>query len=438
MRNNMKLELAKFPVKDARFDKQTEYKSGVLQINKEELLKLVLSDRKIESADLDIAFPGEQTRIVRIRDVVEPRVKVAGPGNVFPGVVGSVETVGAGRTNTLSGATVMVCADYNYQRGLGSGGQNSGIVDMWGPGARLSPYGSLINVVLLLKLVDGVSELDAHTAIRIAQCRVAQRLAETTIDTTPDSIETFELSDVDPSLPRVVYDLTFSTTWHEPVMAVLFYGFPLRESLATFAHPNEFIDGALTVDARRGNGEVPRTWEWMNNPVIMGLFREHGKTLNFLGVILQRTRFEVEQCKYIGAEIASQMARLLGADGVVVTKTSPSGNNSMDLIFTLQAHEKKGMKTVFITPEYGGAEGKEQALWFYAPEADAIVSVGSLDRGHQVPKPAKVIGCEKGEIVEPYPAEPISPWEEQFLEHMTFFTGGIDYLGFMRHTCKAD
>jgi glycine reductase len=331
----------------------------------------------------------------------------------------------------------MVSVDYNPMVKSGSGGQNSGIVDMWGPGAKLSPFGNIINVVLVLKLIDGLSELDAHTAIRLAQCRVAQRLAETTKQMTPEDMEVFELFDVDPSLPRVVYDLTFSTTWHEPVMALLYYGLPIRESLATFVHPNEFIDGALTVDARRGSGEVPRTWEWMNNPVVLGLLREHGKQLNFLGVILQRTRFEVEQCKHVGAQVASQMASLLHADAVIVTKTSPSGNNSMDVIFTVQACENKGIKTVFITPEYGGAEGTEQALWFYAPEADAVISTGSLDRGAKLSAPTKVIGCEKGELVAPYPAELISPWSKLDVERRTFISGGIDYLGLMRHTCKA-
>jgi len=433
----MRLELASFPVKDVKFSKQTSYNSGILEIDKEELLKLVLSDKNIASAALDVAFPGEQTRIVRVRDIVEPRVKVSGPGCVFPGILGPVETVGEGRTHTLPGVTVMVSAYYNAATNLGSGGQNSGIVDMWGPGAKLTPFGNTINVVLVLKLIDGVAEIDAHNAIRLAQYKVAQWLAEITKQITPENVEVFELSDVDPSLPRVVYDITFESTWHEPQQEVLYYGLPVRESLATFIHPNEILDGALSTDARRGNGEVPSSWEWMNNPVIFGLLREHGKRFNFLGVILQRTRYEAEWCKYIGVECASQMARLLRADGIIITKISPSGNNSMDLMFMVQACERKGVKTVFITPEYGGVDGIEPALWFFAPEADALISTGSLDRGHKLPAPAKVIGCEQGELVEPYPSEPIAPWSELDVERMTFISGGIDYLGFMCHTCKS-
>src|SRR5574342_758983 len=108
----MRLELAEFPVKDIRFDGKTRYDGGVLEINKEELLALVLEDGKVTRADLDVAFPGEHTRIVRVRDAVEPRVKVSGPGCVFPGILGPVETVGQGRTHRLSGVTIMTSAEY--------------------------------------------------------------------------------------------------------------------------------------------------------------------------------------------------------------------------------------------------------------------------------------------------------------------------------------
>ena len=51
----MKLELANFPVKDVRFSKQTAYNNGVLQINKEELLSLILEDKRVASANLEVA-----------------------------------------------------------------------------------------------------------------------------------------------------------------------------------------------------------------------------------------------------------------------------------------------------------------------------------------------------------------------------------------------
>jgi len=439
----MKLELADFPVKDVRFGKQTNYDNGILEINKEEIEALILNDKRIESADLDVALPGEQTRIVNIRDVVEPRVKVSGPGCVFPGILGPIETVGEGRTHRLSGTTIMASAEYRPTIPTGGGAQTTGIVDMWGPGASKTPFGSTINIVPIFKLRDEVTELEAHSAIQLAECRVAQRLAETTKSRTAENIEVFELSKVDPSLPRVVYILSFITYAEhgstQPHSGVAFYGLSVRESLPTLVHPNELFDGALTTDARRGAGIRPQTWSYMNNPVVLSLYREHGKRLNFLGVILQRTRFVTEFGKRVTAACTSQMARLLRADGAVITRTSPSGNNMEDVMLTVQACERKGVKTVYLGPEWGGKDGLELPLVFYVPEATAMVSTGSMDRPLKLPAPAKVIGVREGQLITIGAArsQPLSPWDKLRLDSPDNLCEGNDYFGVMNYTCRA-
>ncbi len=249
----MKLEMVTFPVRDVKYSGQTRYSDGVLEINKEELVALALEDRRVASADLDVAFPGEQTRIVSVRDVVEPRVKVSGPGCIFPGILGPVETVGEGRTHRLSGVTVIASADYIPTILSGTAAQNSSILDMWGPAAEATPFGSTINIVLVFRLTEGVTELEAHATIQSAEFRVAHRLAETVTDFNTENVEVFELVDVDPSLPRVVYIDSFLTNWQAPHSLVAYYGLSIRESLPTFVHPNEFFDGALTCDARIGS-----------------------------------------------------------------------------------------------------------------------------------------------------------------------------------------
>ena len=176
----MRLEMATFPVEKVELSGQTSYNSGVLEIDKEELVKLILEDKRVVAAGLDIAFPGEQTRIVNVRDVVEPRIKVSGPGCVFPGIMGPVENVGEGRTHRLSGVTVIPSAEYRPTVLSGSIAQDTSILDMWGPAAQLTPFASTINVVLIFKLVDGITELEAHNAIQMAEFKVAHRLAETT------------------------------------------------------------------------------------------------------------------------------------------------------------------------------------------------------------------------------------------------------------------
>ena len=432
----MRLELATFPVKEVRFDKETRYHQGLLEIDKEEVLAPILSDPKILSADLELAFPNTPVRIVRIRDVVEPRVKISGRGTVFPGVLGPPETVGEGRTHRLSGVTVMASAEYKPTILSGVSAQNAGMVDMWGPGALWSPFASLINLVLVLKLVDTVTEVEAHASIQQAEFKLAQRLAETTRGHISDETEIFDLSEVDPSLPKVVYILTCLINRGEPVTWGIYYGLPIRESLSTFLHPNELLDGALTADARRGDGMMPNTWDWMNNPVVLRLLREHGKQLNFLGVILQRTPWENEFGKQVGANCSAQIAKVIGADGAIITRTNPSGNNLVDLMLIVQACEKKGVRTVLITPEHSGAEGTELPLLFSTPEATAIVSTGNMNRGIDLPAPARVIGCRRGEMVSTYPQQkPFSPWEALALERIIDISGGVDWLGYMHHTC---
>ena len=431
----MKLEMATFPVKDVKFSKQTNYDNGVLNINKEELVAFILEDKRIVDADVDVAFPGEQTRIVRIRDVVEPRVKVSGPGSVFPGILGPVITVGEGRTHRFSGVTVMPSVDYQPTIMHGTTAQAMGIVDMWGPGAQATPYGSTINIVPVFKLIDGISEVEAEAAIKLAECKLAQRLAEATRNITTESIDVYELSEVDSSLPRVVYVLSFLTLWSGLTSYVYFYGWPLHESLPTLVHPNEIFDGAMTTDGRQGGGTRTMTWMWQNQPVIKELFREHGKRLNFLGVILQRTFFTEEHGAHLTAEATSQMAKLLGAEGAIITQSSPSGANWLNLVLTLQAFEKKGIKTAIATPEWGGNYGTETPLQMYVPEATAMVSTGAHDHAIELPAPAKVIGGKYSQLVQLYSEEWINPRGELTLSRVDLTTGS-DYFGNMSLSCR--
>jgi len=153
----MRLELAVFPVKDVKFGKQTSYNKEVLEIDKEGLRALALQDKRIVSADFDLAFPGEKTRIINVRDVAEPRVKVSGPGCVFPGIIGPADTVGEGRTHRLSGLSVVASAKYTPTILRGLTAPTCGILDMWGPGAEITPYGLTNNLVMIVELVDPIT-----------------------------------------------------------------------------------------------------------------------------------------------------------------------------------------------------------------------------------------------------------------------------------------
>lgn len=60
----MKLKIGNFYVKDIIFGETTKFEQGILQINKEEALRVVYEDENITDADLIIAKPGDKVRIV--------------------------------------------------------------------------------------------------------------------------------------------------------------------------------------------------------------------------------------------------------------------------------------------------------------------------------------------------------------------------------------
>ena len=176
----MRLELAEFPVASIKLADRFHYAAGQLTVDKSAIEQAVLQESRIAAAWLDVVSPGDKVRITGIRDVVEPRVKVSGSGQVFPGVLGPVQPVGGGRTHRLSGMAVFVTAEYEGMVRAGLGVQRSAILDMWGDGAAASPFSGLNGLVLNLRLAKGLSELTAHTIIQRAALETARRLAEVT------------------------------------------------------------------------------------------------------------------------------------------------------------------------------------------------------------------------------------------------------------------
>ncbi|MBI4527555.1 MAG: hypothetical protein HY695_27485 [Deltaproteobacteria bacterium] len=424
----MRLELAEFPVTQLILGKRFRYDSGILEVNRQELLELILNDKRIREASLALALPGEKVRITGIRDIVEPRVKVNGGGQVFPGVLGPVAQVGAGTTHRLSGMSIVATAEYEGTLRSGTAAQRSGIIDMWGPGAEASRFSRLTSLVLVLRLAHGLSELEAHAAIQRAECEAAKKLAEATIGLPPRNVESYDLAKK-ADLPVVVLIQGCLTDSHRPHSGVSYYGLCIRDSLATVIHPNELMDGAVTINTARGVGYSPRTWDWQNHALSLGLYREHGKRLNFAGVILERIRFEVFHGKEVNAHTASQLAAFLGADGAFLAWLG-GGNAFMDVMLTLKSCEQRGIKTVLITYEHSGKDGRDAPLLFYVPEADAVVSTGSRDRWLELPPAERVVGpYDKVQILS-YPGAPAVPADGALtLESRDTIIGGLDNLG---------
>jgi len=434
----MRLELAEFPVSQIRLGHRFKYENRILEVDEAALIALVLEDPRI-TADvaLAVASPGERTRITGIRDIVEPRYKVSGSGQVFPGILGAVENVGEGRTHRLPGMTVTAAAEYEGTIRAGTTVQRSAILDMSGPGAAISRFSAYAHLVVSFRIAPGLGELDAHGAIQSAELKVAQRLGQVTADLQPPKIAAYDLSKRDPDLPNVVLIQGCITDPQHVHSGVGYYGLSLRNSLSTFIHPNELFDGAVTVDTTRsGRGYYPATWDWQNHPLALELYAAHGKSLNFIGVILQRIRFETSHGKEVGALNSARLAKAMGAEGALVTWIG-GGNAFVDVMFTVRACERAGIKTTLVTYENGGKEGKDSPVLFYLPEADAIVSTGALDRTVELPAMDRVIGPYEQIKVFPFPgAAPVPARGALTLEARDVMIGGADIWGDGTFRCE--
>ncbi|HEX2229229.1 MAG TPA: glycine/sarcosine/betaine reductase component B subunit [Candidatus Binatia bacterium] len=432
----MKLELAEFPVKRIVLGRQFSYRDEILELDEPALLDLAAEDPRLCEANLSVAAPGEHVRITGIRDIVEPRCKVAGGGSVFPGILGPIARAGEGRTHRVSGMTVVAAAAYEGTIRAGTTVQRSAILDMSGPGARISRFSALTHLVLSFRIASGLSELDAHQVIQGAELRLAARIAEVTAGVRPNTVVTYDLSATNPELPNVVLIQGCITDPQHFHSGVGYYGMSLRESLATIVHPNEIFDGAITVDTTRsGRGYYPTTWDWQNHPLVLGLCAEHERRLNFLGVVLQRIRFETAHGKDVGAHNAARLAQAIGADGALVTWIG-GGNAFVDVMLTVSACEQRGIKTTLVTYENGGKQGTDSPVLFYSSEARGIVSTGSLDRPVSLPAFKRIIGPYAEIKAINAPGANLTPAREVLdLEARDLLIGGADLWGQEAWTC---
>ncbi|MGH2377946.1 MAG: glycine/sarcosine/betaine reductase component B subunit [Candidatus Limnocylindria bacterium] len=385
-----RLERRGFPVTAAAFGPRTALDGGRLVIDRAELADLVLTDDRLTRCAVELVAPGEDARIVHICDTVEPQWRL--DGGTFPGWLSPIRTVGDGVTHRLAGVGVTVCCELPWRKTGGIQTPRENIAEMRGPLAALNPLSALQNVVLDVTLRDDLPDEECDRAVHVAEMRVAEHLArEATRDREPAATEVYDLGPADPALPRVVY--LYQITSQGPYAGTFYYGGYLDRLMPTIVHPSEVLDGALIDGNIAGPWIRTPTIVHQNNPILTGLYRDHGRDMCFAGVVLLRGHYYGMDDKFRVAQQASKLARLLGADGAILTWEN-AGNGIMESLYTLQECERMGIKTVFLTWEHGGAEGDDTPLQFYVPEADAIVSTGSMDAPVVLPEVARAVGGE--------------------------------------------
>lgn len=388
MKQPFNLQLDTIKITDIQFGDQTRIDDQALFVDRAALSSLILEDPRIASAQIEIARPGEDVRIVHCLDAVEPRVKVEGPGVCFPGFLGGPETVGRGKTVRLAGFSVLTSSRYP-QLFSGLLAAREAIVDMSGPTRIYSPFSRIMNLVLVLSPQNGLDNVDYDDAVRHASLRVADQLARLAIDRTPDESTTFDFSTRDPDLPNIAY---FYQCQGQGSMADTYlYGRTIENLVPTLIHPNEVMDGAIVSGVFVYSCFKNPTYLHLNNPIIWELRARHGKDLNFIGVILNRGHNYTQMEKERSSQWAAKLAGFIEADGVILTAEG-GGNSAIDMMLACQYMEQAGIKTTLLSYESPGSDGRDFPLFYSVPEADAIVSIGSDEEGIEMPQVSRVIG----------------------------------------------
>lgn len=390
----MRLELGKIRIHDVLFADRTHIEGGILYIDKKELQGYLMEDSNIQAVDIDIARPGESVRIIPVKDIVQPRVKVRGSGQVFPGFISDVDTVGEGVTHILDGCAVVTSGQIvSFQEG---------IIDMSGPGAKYNSFSALNNIVLLITPAPGLSKHMHEATVRLAGLKASYYLGRAGENIEPDEKEVFTYNNIIESaqlysdLPKVayVYMIQCQGLMHDNYI----YGLDAKGILPTLISPTEVMDGAIVS----GNCAAPchknTTFHHLNNPVILDLLRRHGKELCFVGVIITNESTMLSYKKR-GAHYTQKLARIIGAEGAIITEEG-GGNPETDLMLNCKFLERSGIKTVLITDEYAGRDGRSQGLADVAGEADAVITNGNGNELVTLPPMQRVIGSlESVEII---------------------------------------
>jgi sarcosine reductase len=350
------------------------------------LIDKLKEDERVKDVKVDIARPGEKVRIIPVKDVIEPRVKIEGKGHGFAGVTSKTEQLGEGKVNVLYGAAVVTVGDIV--------GFQEGVIDMWGEGAKWTPFSKTCNLVVDITPIEGLQPHNHEAAVRIAGLKAAEYLGEAGRNVEPEEVLTYEIGTHTeeeakyPDLPKVAYVemLISQGLLHDGYI----YGVNSQNIHPTLLHPNEELDNAVISGNCVAACDKITTYQHQNNSVILDLYAQHGKTINFMGVILTPELTTLEG-KFRTCDYTVKLCKMLGVDGVIISEEG-YGNPDSDLLMICKRLEKENIKTVLITDECSGWDGMSQPLADTAKEAVAVVSTGNVSHVVTLPPADKVVG----------------------------------------------
>ncbi|MGD9560193.1 MAG: glycine/sarcosine/betaine reductase component B subunit [Oscillospiraceae bacterium] len=379
----MKLTVESVKVRDIQFADETRLDDGVMYVNKGDILKLLENEPYIDDVKIDIARPGDRTRIINVVDVLEPRCKVSG-GIDWPGVLSDdYEIAGKGVSRTVQGMGIVLTQNNCYWS------KYWGAIDMFGPYSDCSPYPNIPELVLE-PIAPNADFRQYREAVRRIAFAAGVLIARATLAHPAESVEVFDNSTRDPALPNVAYSYQIYSKQYdtENYREPMFYGNAVPDTLPLVVQPTEILDGAI---ASCGGHRTMITYEVTNHPIITELFRRHGKDLNFVGVIITVTAVE-SQRRHLAAKMAANiMKEEFHADGMIVTKGH--GGASTICVGVIAAEcEKLGIKAVPVIQVLNAQSNLATECLFDDPEVDSIVQTGCYFYEYDLPAVDTVLG----------------------------------------------
>jgi glycine reductase complex component B subunit alpha and beta len=391
----MALTLALHPITNLTFGGNHRLDGNLLTVDVDELRRMVLEDSAFDSVEFEIARPGESCRAGPIFDIVEPRAKAAGGSPDWPGILGPPQTAGFGTTHVLQGTAVTILREESPGESRGVTGY---VLEMNGEAAEASWYSKLWHLIVIPHTKPTIPKYTRHKAYRIAQLRIAVRLAQIAIDAAPADTQILDnFVDADrASLTRVAYvGQIFSRQRKPEPEEQIIYGANTDGMLPTLLHPNEWLDGAITTSYHTSIGGA-ETYFYQNNPVVAELYRRHHRgELNFVGTvatIAAADNLDRERNTEFAAHLVTWALR---AEAAVLTKFG-GGVPHSDLAETARLLERHRVKTAVQVTDLARDHRVESALLFNSPEVDAIVCIGGNGTRWQLPRAERVLAANGG------------------------------------------
>ena len=360
-------------------------------------------------------------RIAPVLDVVEPRAKEEEAESAYPGFFEkSAPFEAQGRTHVLEGVAVLAVAKLP--------GAQEGLIDMRRGGEPLLPFRPNPQCRAALRIARARCPARKPTRLSGSQrSRWPNFWAAWQSARRKEWTDTLQWPLPDNPLPRAA--LVYFVQSQGDLRRTYLYGQPMDEMPPRVISPLSVLDGALVSGNFVMACNKSSTYIHTRNPLITEMFRQHGKTLNFRGIILANEMSRLEDKQQTAAGIV-ELARKLGVAGVVINQEG-GANTLTDVMMLCSLLEAEAIKTVLILNEFAGHDGTTPSLAETTREAEHIVSTGNNDYLLHLPPSERFVGSDTFPGVEGSITGPIAL-------PLTRIHSSTNQLGFGRLSCGSD